>query len=133
MEAIIAPVPTSEVCKYWPVFKPFVDRVLNERGGQRTTKDLLSALMWGDATLWSVAEERIVAAAETEVYEMDERVCRITCLSGDGMNRWIHGIKSIEQWAKEQGCTAITLSGRKGWQRVLQDYDLSQVTLRKEL
>lgn len=133
MEAIIAPIPSQDVGRHWPTFKPFIERVLRERGGKRTADDIVRALIRGDATLWAIAEKKVVAAVVTEIFEADERICRITCLAGDGMERWIQGIKMIETWAKDHGCAAVTLSGRRGWRRVLKDYELSQVTLRKEL
>jgi len=38
-------------------------------------------------------------------------------------------------WGKSQGCTAMTIAGRKGWTRVLKDvgYEEKFVTLAKEL
>jgi len=43
--------------------------------------------------------------------------------------------KHITEWAKEQGCTALSLTGRPGWTRsFLQDigYKFTQVQMIKE-
>lgn len=43
----------------------------------------------------------------------------------------------VERWGKEQGCTAATLSGRKGWERVPASnragWQVKQVLMQKEL
>jgi hypothetical protein len=39
----------------------------------------------------------------------------------------------IEQYAKDEGCSAIRLYGRKGWERVLDGYKVEHVILEKAL
>lgn len=39
--------------------------------------------------------------------------------------------ETIEPWMFEQGCEWVELQGRKGWQKLLPDYEFGSVVLRK--
>lgn len=42
-------------------------------------------------------------------------------------------IALAEQWGREHGCLEACIDSRPGWERVMKDYHLSQVTIRKAL
>lgn len=42
-------------------------------------------------------------------------------------------VEEAETWAITRGCAKVLTEGRPGWQRVLRDYRLTNVTLEKEL
>jgi hypothetical protein len=42
-------------------------------------------------------------------------------------------IPLAEAWGREQGCVRAVIESRPGWERVLPDYELHQVSVRKDL
>jgi hypothetical protein len=50
-----------------------------------------------------------------------------------GIEDWLSLIGQIETYARDEGCTAMAIIGRRGWQRKLKDYRPVTVTLEKTL
>lgn len=61
------------------------------------------------------------------------RELRIIGGAGRFYDNWLDDLKQLETYAKEQGCTRVTITGRRGFQRLLKDYTLKRVELEKEL
>ena len=59
--------------------------------------------------------------------------CEIIACAGHDVRSWIHLIKDIEQYARNEGRKYVSIIGRRGWARVLPDYKQTAVVLRKEL
>jgi hypothetical protein len=60
------------------------------------------------------------------------KVCCVVACGGEGLD-WPLLIKPLEQFAKHEGCSAVRIMGREGWQRVLKDYRRRRVVLEKEI
>jgi hypothetical protein len=83
----------------------------------------------GEAQLHPLEKSCII----TEVVDYPSlTVCRIWLAGGD-LDELVEAEKSIAVWAKAQGCDAMEINGRKGWQRQLKDYTATSVVLTKEL
>ena len=59
-------------------------------------------------------------------------MCRIVSIAGD-MKDWIDDLYILENWVKEQGCHFLGLYGRKGWKKILKEYDEHCILFRKKL
>lgn len=59
--------------------------------------------------------------------------CFIRHCAGANLKEWLHFLPVIENWAASFGCVAVETLGRKGWERVLPDYQNRAVLLRKML
>jgi hypothetical protein len=59
--------------------------------------------------------------------------CRIWLAAGDKKELVGQVLSDIETWAKAHGCSKIELVGRKGWLRVLQDFEQPHHVLEKRL
>lgn len=51
--------------------------------------------------------------------------------AGAGLEVGLPAYSVIEQWFWDQGCKYIEIHGRRGWKRVLPDYEEIAVVLRK--
>jgi hypothetical protein len=80
--------------------------------------------------LWLAVSDHIEAAATTH---LSRNVCTLTACSGHQRERWLPLFKKIEKYAKDEGCTAMRIFGRKGWERVLDGYHVEHVVLEKAL
>ncbi|WP_244622299.1 hypothetical protein [Bradyrhizobium ivorense] len=97
----------------------------------RTEREVLAGLQ----LLWIAHDgERIEAAAVTKlVVRGDRRVCIIAACGGDNRKRWVPLLAGIEDYARAEGCSAVSFTGRRGWQRVLDGYALKFVIMEKGL
>jgi hypothetical protein len=84
--------------------------------------------------LWLAWSGRIDAAATTILTQTDTRkVCVLTACGGRDMRRWLELLEQIEAYARAEGCSRIRIFGRKGWQRMLENYHVSNIVLERKL
>lgn len=94
-----------------------------------------SNVLAGRLVLWlAFVGLTVAAAAITELVEQNGRkVCLLVACGGQGRERWLSSLAEIEAYAKVEGCSQMRIGGRKGWERVLKDYEARYVTLEKDL
>lgn len=108
---------------------------LLERGvphlrGTHTVEDLKQAIVDGEVQLWRGRDSILIT--EVSVYPR-MRVCRIVLAVGD-MAELVDEVEpTVCAWARENQCSRVEITGRRGWQRVLQEYTQPHLTLSKEL
>lgn len=83
--------------------------------------------------LWQIDEGR--GWALTRVIDTKHgRMLEIVALSGHGAREWIGSFfEKVEAWGKSVGCAKVIFTGRKGWAKLLKDYQVTRVTCEKEL
>ena len=91
-----------------------------EHGGTHSERDVLDAIIAGQAQLWM----HEASAAVTEIVSYPRlRACRVWLAAGD-----LDGIKEIERqvegWARQNGCARLEIIGRKGWLKKLRHADV---------
>lgn len=101
--------PTPEQIKEW------VEAALAHSGGTHTYQDVVESLMSGRMQLWPA--ERGCAITEIVVYPQ-KKVLHVFLAAGE-MDQLFAMIDSAADWGRTQGCTAMTLAGRLGWQRAM--------------
>ena len=106
-----------------------------ERTGLSDFAELERDVLRGGQQLWLAWNgEAIEAAATTHLTLVGpQKVCVITTCAGEHMKQWLPLLSYIERYAKAEGCAIIRIFGRHGWQRVLPEYEVSNVVLDKEL
>lgn len=87
-----------------------------ERGGDtHTFQDVMRKIFAGDFQLWLGPE----GAAVTQVIDFPQKRVIHVLYAGGKMGQIIDFQESAAAWGKAIGCSEMTLSGRFGWQRVL--------------
>jgi hypothetical protein len=106
-----------------------------ERGDLGTFAAVEADVRAGQALLWLVWNAPFIKAAAVTQLARSERskVCMIVACGGEGMTLWLPLIEKIEAYARDEGCDAVRILGRKGWMRVLKDYRAPRVVLEKRL
>lgn len=122
------------VSQLWPHVSHLIRRAM-QRGNMGLFGPVESDVLAGRALLWLAADGvDIRAAAVTQIEHTETRkFCTIVACGGAHMRNWLHLIKGIEEFARAEGCDATRIIGRKGWQRMLNDYRATRVILQKEL
>jgi len=90
-----------------------VENALEYSGGTHELLDVVVGVGEGRYQMWPGQDSIII----TEIVNFPKkRVCNFF-LAGGSLEELEPMVPMIEAWAKEQGCNAISLVGRKGWTR----------------
>lgn len=93
--------------------RPHIEAALEYAGGTHLPGDVIRAILAGGLQLWPGEHSAIVT--EIEHYPQ-MKTCHLFLAGGD-LDELKLMLPSIEQWAAQNGCSKVTLAGRKGWQR----------------
>lgn len=124
----------KQVGHFWPHVEPLL-RPAIEVVGLNNFEDIEEGILNGCGLVWIAWDgERIAAAASTTLQRIgSDLVCVLTACGGRGMDQWLQLLGRIEDYAKAEGCKALRIFGREGWQRVLDGYERKAVVLEKAL
>ena len=120
----------------WPKAEPLIREAMRRGGGISNFASVAQSVQEQRALLWVACDRdgSLFAAAVTRFIEPEGRkVCDIIACGGLERTRWIPLIRPIEEFARAEKCTAMQITGRKGWARVLGDYKVRFFVLEKEL
>ena len=126
----------EQVDDLWPKFGHHIERLERETG-LVVAAGIRADLKTADKQLWGYqAGDVVTGVAITSVHKTTRgSVCEIYGACGtesaDGQIDSIYS--SIEQWAKDIGCTRMRVLGRKGWKRRLTGYRETGIILEKEI
>lgn len=119
----------DRVSEFWPFAKWLIKAAI-DRTNLSDFADIERQVLAGEQLLWLAWSDKIEAAATTH---LARNVCTLTACSGRDRKRWLNLFEKIEQYAKNEGCSAMRIYGRRGWERVLDGYRVEHVVLEKEL
>ena len=141
-EAVEADATTAElVCidpariyEIWPHVRSLLEQACR-RTALNAFADFAADILAGRSLVWVAWNgSAIEAAAATILINSDiGKVCVITLCAGRKMQRWLRLIDRIEDYARDEGCARIRIFGRKGWMRVLREYEAGHVVMEKRL
>ena len=100
-----------ERCRGW------IESALAYSGGTHDFFDVVRGVMSGHMQLWAGEE----GCAVTEISVYPKKKILNVFLAGGKMDQILDFEESAIAFAKLNGCSALTLSGRKGWSRVHRD------------
>lgn len=109
-------------------YRELIESALAYSGGTHEFDDVVEMVVSGKAQFWPAP--RGVAITEIVAYAR-KRVLHCFLAAGD-MDQIIDMIDSAVEWGRTQNCTALTLAGRFGWQRVLDKHGFKPVLVTME-
>jgi hypothetical protein len=113
-----------------PAYLPFRDE-LTALDPDRYPAIYIDAQVWSGAwQCWGDGKAAILA--EIKTYPSGIREVHGIAAAGD-----LQSIKALiplaEAWGKENGCARAVIDSRPGWERALPDYEIHQVSIRKDI
>ena len=96
-------------------YRGWIDDALEYSGGTHIFEDVVDGIKSGRMQLWPT--EKGCAVTEIVVYPR-KKVLHIFLAAGD-LDQLLDMIDAAAAWGIQQGCQAMTMSGRRGWLRVL--------------
>ena len=120
--------------EFWPFVEPLL-RPAIENVGLSDFDEVAADILRGNALIWlAVDAGKIRASASTVLQKIgQDKVCVLTACGGDGMTEWLPLLEKIEAFAKAEGCRAMRIFGRAGWERALDGYRKTAIVIEKEL
>lgn len=92
-----------------------IERALREGGSTHTVEDVLRQIEAGKAQLW-VRDNALIV---TEIHETPRASILHFWLATGKMEPVLELHREVMEWGRTQGCDRATLTGRRGWLRVL--------------
>ena len=131
MSALAALVLPEELDAVWPRIVHLIERGL-KRGHGFDVEDVRASLVERKRQLWLTAPDADCAlVTQIDAYPRST-VLHIFLIAGRLPAEWLAMLAGIENWARQQGCDAAELRGRKGWLRKMRGYR-ALALMRKEL
>ena len=131
----IALVGYDDIPVVWDSILSYIEEVVSHSRGEATSEHFYEELISGAMQLWvSIEGKEVLACMVTQIAPYpNKQVLRIIALGGVEMNKWIQFLPDIEHWAMGMGCTSLEAWGRKGWLKILKDWECSYHILTKDL
>lgn len=124
-------IPAWDLEERWSEVTPFLELALARQTGMNL-ESVKADVKRVKFFLWVIPGK---AAIVTEIQQYAlEKICMIVLCGGNGMEEWLElADATLCRHAKHFGCTAMMIVGRAGWSRVLPEYQIQDVIMRKSL
>ena len=136
-------IPTSNIDDVWNLVKKDIQEALSYSGNHTDSDFVFETLKQEKFQLWIVWDkekkttlEKYYGVVVTEVVQRKLRKsCNIFLVTGRHRQKWQHLISVLEDFALEQECNNMELIARKGWERIMEqfNYKRTHVVLEKTI
>ena len=126
----------EDAVKIWDKVGPMLQKVVNHTEGELLPEDFLDNIVNGYMHLWlSVEDTEIIMAMVTQIIEYPRRkTLRIIAIAGKNFKETHSQFNDmIESFAIQTGCSGLELWGRKGWKKMLPDWESNYIVFTKNL
>jgi len=96
--------------------KPWIEAALKRSGGINTWAEVYGKIMSGHMQLWPAPKGCLV----TEIVVYPNTNAINIFLAGGELDQILQMTENVKEWAKLQGCSFASFSGRFGWQKPLE-------------
>jgi len=111
--------------------RPWIEAALEHSNGTHEYEDIVEGLIRGRYQLWPAPEGCIV----TEILTFPRRKILNIFLASGNLNQILVMHDDLYDWAKARGCDGGMMTGRPGWERVLEKdgWKRKWVTMTKDI
>ena len=127
-------IPSSNLDDVWSLVKKDISEALSYSGNHTDAQFVYDTLKEDKMQLWVVWDkdkpttlEKYYGVVVTEIVKRKLiQSCNIFIVTGRHRQKWQHLISVLEDFAIENNCTNMELIARKGWQRIMEQFDYKQ-------
>ena len=127
-------IPSSNLDDVWSLVKKDISEALSYSGNHTDAQFVYDALKKDKMQLWVVWDkdkpttlEKYYGVVVTEIVKRKLiQSCNIFIVTGKHRQKWQHLISVLEDFAIENNCTNMELIARKGWKRIMEQFDYKQ-------
>ena len=124
----------EELSSKYKQIQPLLKKALT-KAPEYNEEAVLAKVLNGTSQMWLAEDDELLGITITEGVQYPEYLAlNIHLLGGTRLKEWMEiGLEKIQQFAKDSGCKEISLSGRKGWEKLLKDFTATRTILTKRL
>ena len=125
----------EDVAYIWEQVAPLLEKVKEHSEGEAEPDDFLEALTHGDMQLWIATEDNglhSIMVTQIAVYPQ-KKVLKIISMAGSDFPKLYEFNDMVESFATKTGCSSMELWGRKGWKKLLPDWESNYIVFTKDL
>jgi IS1 family transposase len=136
-------IPSSNLDDVWSLVKKDISEALSYSGDHTDSQFVYDCVKEKKMQLWVVWDkdkkttiDKYYGVVVTEIVKRKLiQSCNIFIVTGRHRQQWQHLISVLEDFAIENNCTNMELITRKGWQRIMEQFDYKQthVVLEKQI
>jgi IS1 family transposase len=136
-------IPSSNLDDVWSLVKKDISEALSYSGDHTDSQFVYDCVKEKKMQLWVVWDkdkkttiDKYYGVVVTEIVKRKLiQSCNIFIVTGRHRQQWQHLISVLEDFAIENNCTNMELIARKGWQRIMEQFDYKQthVVLEKQI
>lgn len=130
-------IPKPMIPQYWPYISGWLGAALDKGDRWWSTAGIYQELMDNpDCALFIVMDRRELKSATVIMVEdkqNGQRFAHVPACGGKGAKTWVHFFSELEDWARSRGAQSLSVTGRKGWTRLLPQYRQSAIVLERTL
>ena len=127
-------IPSSNLDDVWSLVKKDISEALSYSGNHTDAQFVYDTLKEDKMQLWVVWDkdkpttlEKYYGVVVTEIVKRKLiQSCNLFIVTGRHRQKWQHLISVLEDFAIENNCTNMELIARKGWQRIMEQFDYKQ-------
>ena len=127
-------IPSSNLDDVWSLVKKDISDALSYSGNHTDADFVYDCVKENKMQLWVVWDkdkpttlEKYYGVVVTEIVKRKLiQSCNIFIVTGRHRQKWQHLISVLEDFAIENNCTNMELIARKGWQRIMEQFDYKQ-------
>lgn len=122
----------KQIDMFWGAVRPLIERAM-DYSPYDDADTVHEALKKEEAYLWLIWSETIEAVVVTRLdLAKAGKICTIWACAGSGLASWVDLIGGIEDWARREGCIAVSEIGRPELARVLKRHGYKPTHIRLE-
>ena len=125
----------EDIAYIWEEVAPLLNRVKEHSEGEAAPDDFLEPLTHGHMQLWIATEDKQMHSAmitQIIVYPQ-KKVLRVISIAGSDFKRLYEFNDMVESFAIKTGCSGMELWGRRGWKKLLPDWESNYIVYSKDL
>ena len=136
-------IPSSNLDDVWSLVKKDISEALSYSGDHTDSDFVYDCVKENKMQLWVVWDkdksttlEKYYGVVVTEIVKRKLiQSCNVFIVTGRQRQKWQHLISVLEDFALEQKCTNMELIARKGWEKIMEqfDYKKTHVVLEKQI
>lgn len=136
-------IPSSNLDDVWNLVNKDISEALSYSGNHTDAQFVYETVKQNKMQLWVVWDkdkkttlDKYYGVVVTEIVKRKlKQSCNIFIVTGRHRQKWQHLINVLEDFAIENNCTNMELFARKGWQRIMEQFDYKQthVVLEKQI
>lgn len=136
-------IPSSNLDDVWSLVKKDISEALSYSGNHTDSQFVYDCVKENKMQLWVVWDkdksttlEKYFGVVVTEIVKRKLiQSCNIFIVTGKHRQKWQHLISVLEDFALKNNCTNMELIARKGWERIMEqfNYKKTHVVLEKSI